>query len=322
MEEGLKNVKQNLPFLIFPLVFSSIKLEEKNSSIILKYFSFSVLIAAFFALSKALFFKINNIGNYFFFDQLAIILDKHTTYFALFVIVTIIYFLYEATKLSWKKKMLILLLLAFSLLVLYMLSTRISVLGLIAVLLIYSFQFQTNKKSPIRSIILMLTCLSLLFVYLTPNFQKRFNSKSPDGIDISDMGSRVTHWKGVVNRIGNENVVFGSGTGDGHDGLYEEYLKLDFKTGYSYKYNAHNQYLEVILFFGFIGLLLFLFILYVILRKCIKKRDYVSFSVICVFMIFMITESILERHSGIVLFSFLISMIAVKNNKIIKRVFK
>ena len=63
------------------------------------------------------------------------------------------------------------------------------------------------------------------------------------------MGSRVVHWKAVLKRIGNENLMFGSGTGDGHTGLYEEYLNLNFETGFLNKYNAHNQYLETTLFF-------------------------------------------------------------------------
>ena len=172
-----------------------------------------------------------------------------------------------------------------------------------------------NKTSYSKWLFLIFISFSFLLIYFTPNFQKRFNSISPEGIDIYDIGSRAIHWKGVLNRIGNENLIFGSGTGDGHTALYEEYLKLNFKTGYLHKYNAHNQYLETTLFYGFIGLFLLLWIFYVAIKKCLQAKDIMGLSIICVFIIFMCTESILERHSGIVLFAFLSSMIVATNNK-------
>lgn len=308
LDKGFMNLKQSLPFFIFPLIFLSIDLNKKDYLEILKYFSNSVVLASIFALIKALLIKMNNFGDYLFFDRLAIILEKHTTYFALFVIIAITYFLFEIKKSNWKKSIYFGALISFLLIMLYMLSVRISVLGLISVVFIYLLQYK-DKISFAKRLPLFIICCLISLVYLSPNFQKRFNSTSPEGVEISDMGSRVIHWKAVLKRIGNENLIFGSGTGDGHAGLYEEYLNLNFETGFLNKYNAHNQYLETTLFFGITGLFLLLLILYKLTVKSAQVKDKVGLSITIVFIIFMITESILERHSGIVIFAFLSSMI-------------
>ena len=91
--------------------------------------------------------------------------------------------------------------------------------------------------------------------------------------------------------------------------MYEEYLNLNFETGFLNNYNAHNQYLEITLFFGITGLFLLLLILYILTVKSNQVKDMIGLSITIVFIIFMITESILERHSGIVIFAFLSSMI-------------
>jgi O-antigen ligase len=308
IDEGFMNLKQSLPFFIFPLIFLSIDLNKKDYLKILKYFSNSVVLASIFALIKALLIKKNNFGDYLFFDRLAIILEKHTTYFALFVIISITYFLFEIKKSNWKKSIYFGALISFLLLMLYLLSVRISVLGLISVVFIYLLQYK-DKISFAKRLPFFIICCLISLVYLSPNFQKRFNSTSPEGVEISDMGSRVVHWKAVLKRIGNENLMFGSGTGDGHTGLYEEYLNLNFETGFLNNYNAHNQYLETTLFFGITGLFLLLLILYILTVKSNQVKDMIGLSITIVFIIFMITESILERHSGIVIFAFLSSMI-------------
>ena len=112
-----------------------------------------------------------------------------------------------------------------------MLSTRISILGLIIVLIIYVFQFQIKEKlSLTKSLLLLVMCFSFLLVYLTPNFQKRFYPKSQEGVDISDVDSRAVHWEGVIHRIGNENIFLGSGI-IYYFGFYDIYVyRIDIRT--------------------------------------------------------------------------------------------
>lgn len=310
--EGLKNLQEKLPFVIFPLVLLSINLENISLNTLLKYFSYSVIVAGLFALTKALYFKINNLGDFFYYDQFSKLLEKHTTYFALYTIIAVIYF---ANKFLEKKHIIgikNLIPIAFLLSILYLLSVRISIVSLIFVFPFLLFGNKRNvskKNSIITSIIIVVS----LLVYLTPNFQKRFNAKTPEGIEISDFDSRRVHWESVLNVISKNNLFFGAGTGDGRLQLYDEYRKQGFETGYINKYNAHNQFLETILFFGFLGLFALLLMLSIAFKKSLRANNFLGLAVIVAFLIFMTTESILERHSGIVLFSYLISLLSMPN---------
>ena len=59
---------------------------------------------------------------------------------------------------------------------------------------------------------------------------------------------------------------------------------------------------------GVLGLLPFLLLLFFLTRNAIKSKDALGISILAVFVLYMLTESILERQSGIVLFSYLTTL--------------
>lgn len=306
---GFKNVQKMLPFLVFPLVFSSISITKETKLKLLEYFSYGVIIASLFALTKAFYFKFSNLGDFFYYEQFALLLDRHTTYFALFTVIAIGYFLNYFLQRTWQQSIKQILAIFFLLGILYLLSVRISIVGLVFcgfIVLIGNSRGMNNLQKTAMSIAFLVVILG----YFTPNFQNRFNSKTPEGITISDLDTRTIHWKSVLEIIAENNLIFGAGTGDGHLRLYEKYLKNGFETGYLYHYNAHNQFLETTLYQGFIGLGLLMTLFFVLLWKSYLDKNYLEMAIISVFAVFMLTESILVRQSGIVIFAFVISMIA------------
>jgi|GEM_PF-1312759 len=308
MEEGLKNFQKALPFLIFPLVFSTIQFSEEKRNIVFQYFSIGVLISSAFALAKAFYFKFNNLGDYFYYDSFALLLDKHTTYFALFTVIAVVFFLNEILKGKARNSFFHICAILYLLVILYLLSARISIIALMVgavLLLLFNLEKLGIKKLvPIVIIILMLG-----IAYATPNFQERFYATTPEGVPISDLDTRAVHWKSALQLINNNNLIIGAGTGDGHTGLYEQYLENGFETGYINQYNAHNQFLESTLYYGVLGLLALVSIFLLGLIRSLKNRDVLAFSTITIIAVFMCTESLLERHSGIVFVSFIIALI-------------
>ena len=109
--------------------------------------------------------------------------------------------------------------------------------------------------------------------------------------------------------------MVGIGIKGGYENLYEEYLRIGFEQGYRYKYNAHNQFLESVLSFGILGLLSLSFIFMFSFYKAIKSKDSIAIIIIMVFFIFMLTESILVRHSGIISFVILMSLLLCRTTK-------
>lgn len=119
-----------------------------------------------------------------------------------------------------------------------------------------------------------------------------------------------------MNTINGEAVFFGKGTGDSMKNVMIEYEKYNFEEGIKYEYNAHNQYLEILSSNGLIGLGFFLMIIILPLIYSLKESDILSISILLLLIIFSLTESILERHSGVVLFALFTSLIYYKNKKI------
>ncbi len=309
LKEGIRNFEMQLPFLVFPLIFFSVEITEKTKLILLKYFSYGVVVSAVFALLKAGYFKLNNFGDYFYYDKLGQLLDIHTTYFAMYVLIALLYFANFISRNTFKKRLLYGLCIVFLLLFLYLLSVRVSILALIVsgLILIYG-----NRKAITPKTIFLLIGGVLLIVlfYFTPNFQKRFNAKTPEGIAISDVDTRTVHWQSALEVIEKNNLFFGAGTGDGHAILYDQYLENGFETGYIYQYNAHNQFLETTLYYGLFGLVFLITIIFIVVKKCYLFKNYLGVAIIITQIVFMITESTLESQSGIVLFAFFTAMLA------------
>lgn len=312
IDEGLKAIQSNLPFLIFPVILASVKISSDIVRQLLKYFSYSVILASLFALSKAFYLKWNNLGEYFYYTDFALLLDKHTTNFAIFTVVSIACFLDNILNNKKNYSIKLIAPLLFLLFMLYILSVRASIISLICVTL-YLLIANRNKAGKIKLVFFGLGILFSFAAFLTPNFQKRFQPKTPEGVEISDIYSRKIHWQAVVSAIKKSNILIGAGSGDGHQYLYDEYRKVNFEIGYIDEYSAHNQYLESVLFHGLIGLMLLLAIIFKVIKINLYNKNHLGQAIMLVFLLFMITDSILMRHSGIVLFSFIISICGFSN---------
>ncbi|SFN46574.1 O-antigen ligase [Bizionia echini] len=304
----------NLPFLIIPLVFFSVKLDNALKQKLFKIFSFSVIIASVFGLIKALFFRINNLGNYFYYTEFSKILDIHTTYFALFLVLAILYFFYDFTLFKTLKKWQNVVCVIFLLGMLYIVSARISIIALVTIFIVYILSNFKKIDVVSKVSILIVTLLLTVLFFTSPNFQNRNIQADEFGTELPSIDTRLIHWEAVVNAIKKSNPLFGNGTGDAHENLFEEYRNLGFVSGYQYQYNAHNQYLEILLSFGLLGLFSLLLILYQCLRQSLKNHNMFFLTQVIVFMVFMLTESILERQKGIISFMFFLSLSLSANN--------
>lgn len=307
--DGLAVVVDNLPFLIIPLVLLSVEVRKSTIQFCLRIFSFSVIIASIFALIKALYLHWNNLGSYFYYSEFSKILEVHTTYFALFLVVAFIYFFYDFMNFRTMKKWQNVCFMGCLLINLYITSSRISIVAIGLFLLIY-IAVNLNKLSiKIRILITLLSIGFIVFYFSSPNFQNRNSSVNDFGTEIPDVNSRLVHWEAVWNSIRSENILFGDIKGTADEKLINQYKELNFVAGYRFKYNAHNQYLESIFNFGLIGFISLIGIFVLGIHRSINFKNNQWLSIIIIISVFMITESILERQRGIVLFITIMTLI-------------
>lgn len=303
ISHSFRDIQLKLPFLIFPLVFLTVRLKSCRD-FILDCFVLAVLAASGLALAKLSYFSAQNLGDYTFYNRFSKFLNKHTTYFSLYIVVSLLWLLWLASHKKGKKLPLLLgaLVLVY---VFYLLSVRNSVIALtVGGIVITLFVLKGWKR---WAILIAIPIVAATF-FATPHFKKRFEPSMTEVGQMSDFEFRKYHWNAVLETISHNNFLIGAGTRGDRQFLYDKYREYNLTAAYELQYNAHNQFLEMFLDFGLLGFLAFLGLLLYLLWFFVKKRDYLALSMLSVCIVFMLTESLLQRHNAIVLFAFFMAL--------------
>lgn len=156
----------------------------------------------------------------------------------------------------------------------------------------------------------------ILSVTFIPNVQKRFNE-----MVLSNTYEKVVIWNSTSIRNGIYNCslellerewLTGYGIGDVQDNLNANY-KNKSKVLFANKYNSHNQYLSIWLGTGVVGVVVFTFILGYNFVRAWYFNDLLFLTILVFFALNFLTENLLERQAGVVLFSFLINLFGYNN---------
>lgn len=129
------------------------------------------------------------------------------------------------------------------------------------------------------------------------NYKK---SGNPSGHTLT---MRLEFWK-TATYIIFHNALFGVGTGDVQDSFNNMYIKSHSKLDSVWRLRSHNQYLEITVAFGFIGLLLFVFYLLYPAYILRNKVHYLYWPFFLIALLSFITEDTLETQLGVTFFIF------------------
>jgi len=140
---------------------------------------------------------------------------------------------------------------------------------------------------------------------------KKFNYTD---VDLNGFTGRIAMWTCAKDVI-KENFMWGVGIGDAKEDLIADYRKKDFRVGYYWGYDSHNQYIETTLTIGIVGLVILLSIYFNIFSLAIKNKNMTFLSFCIIFFMFGLTESNLSTLKGISLFTFFISIFITSPNK-------
>lgn len=309
LKEGFRIITTQLPFLLISLTFLSTGFNKNQLYYCLKTFSFSVVIYNIIVFCFASYLKLNDLGIFFYYDQYGYFFGKHTTYTALFIIITISFLSYLIKEdLKRRINLLYFIIILFLCLQLYFLSVRIAIISLFINLI---FIVITIKHKVKYIVILGLISSSILMFFL-PNFKKRFLPSMTEVGAIDGLDFRKEHWLSVLETIKYNGLLFGGGTGNDRNFLIDQYKDRKLTSAYLEEYNAHNQYLEIILNYGLLGFACFIFLLLYLYYYQVKYKDILTLLILNTFVIFFITESLLIRQSGIMLFAILTTLIINK----------
>ena len=107
-----------------------------------------------------------------------------------------------------------------------------------------------------------------------------------------------------------EHPIWGVGTGDIKDELYQRNLSNGYTGVAEMHLNAHNQFLNIYLAIGILGFLTLLLSFLKPFWRIRGEHQFVVRSLVVILFLSLLTESFFETQAGIVPGAFILSLIA------------
>lgn len=335
IDEAVRIVVLRLPLLLVPpfLFYSRFLGNHQRKKIEFTYATVCI-IAGLIGLGYRLYYIyfINYNTNWLYNDNLVSIFGLQAVYFGIYLCIASIFITKSLLDKEQTKKWLLIPAIALLCIFMFLLASRASLIlfFLLNFIVVFYFGFRRNKK--IIPVFMGVFAMLLLVVFLVfPTTIKRFKSianieftfdKNPDyyhfGEELDEsqwngLNSRLAMWTAAFQTVG-EQLIFGVGTGDKQDELRKTYEKLHFNLGLERNFGTHNQYLEVLLMFGIVGLILFFLVLFIPIFRFLKEQNIISALIIAAFLVAFLTEDFLSRNQGVAIFAFFYAYFASKVN--------
>ncbi|MEJ7645950.1 MAG: O-antigen ligase family protein [Chryseolinea sp.] len=187
-------------------------------------------------------------------------------------------------------------------------SSKIAVLAFFCSLAVLIFQAIKNKLVAIVAFfILVVVFATALFniSFLRARFIDEFRAtkfKPPVGLNTNSLNVRVGIFE-CSKTVFINNWLFGTGIGDAQNELNKCYDNFDTNFYREGKYNTHNNYFDIAITTGVLGLAAFLFMWTFHIVQAVRNGN----SLFLVFLVFvlvcMLGENILSRYNGVVFYA-------------------
>lgn len=145
-------------------------------------------------------------------------------------------------------------------------------------------------------ILVVLIMLSNGFSHRYSDIGEKLNAEADVGEKITDSVSQRSFLYGSLPFLLLESPVIGFGVGDVRDEI--ESFRKEQGVDFGRYLNAHNQFLQTAIATGLSGLLMLLLVFLCFSFNWWRKDSLMFLSALCVFGMFMMTESVLERQAG------------------------
>lgn len=329
--------ENKLSFIVFPILFSflprfKLRLNETVIGLVA-----GTIIASFIGLKNG--FGLMSTGLDFMssFTSSNFSSIHHPSYFAMFLLIAAMgsIWAYQKKQQFFSLKWVIPYVIFAFLMVLLCLSLA-GILFLLILITLYVFKDFYKRFGRNKLIILIFLSPLILFTFLsiTPRIKDDFNSsknallnylnspteffqEKPQYLTGSEV--RLAMWTVSATKI-KENPL-GVGTGNVDDYLSTGLQEVGLEQLIEFDYNPHNQYLQTALEIGLFGLLVLFLFLGSAFKIAWKSKDKLLLLVLSTLIFNSLFESMLQRQSGIVFYSFMICLLVV-HNEFSKKEFK
>jgi len=346
--EGLKHTEKYLSLLIFPVLIIAQQISISISKV-LNVYSFLFTLILFVALI------VHFLNNYELFQQyfngklvwqmgykFASSLNSHAPALNMhvaFLVVTNTYLVLNSllSKRNYLRITFSLLLLLLSLIILFVLNTRVAFLNTILGILIITIISLKNKISSkklliyVTAVFLFLVSITTVFTYKFPYMVKKYTDVTfmhlekigrlddfvnPEAEVYSSLVTRLSIWKSTLD-IAKNHLLIGVGAADSKPVMVKSYTDTGQLFLAKHKFPVHNQYLDFLLKFGVLGLLVLLGYIFNILWIAKNTKSALAYFFFILFLTSNLTDDFLLRFDGIVFSAFWICLFASKHSIIV-----
>jgi O-antigen ligase len=323
LNTGFERLFKRLSFLFFPLVlFYPGSRIIKHINLIIRLFAICTFIYIVYCMGTAFHHSLINQNhkwifnphpaefdyeNYFYGSRLSD--PMHPSYLAMYIVISVL-ISFESLfnhSLSHLKKGIWTIMIIVFIVVIYLLSARAGILAGIIIFPVY-FLLKFYNRFPKWIILIVLGIMASLLVIVAKKNERV--SSSIEGVSKEKFDNtlkndpRLLIWKSALGVV-KKNLIVGVGTGDATEKLKEEFILRGYVNGFYDNLNAHNQFLEILLENGLIGLILFLAILVYMFYIAINQQNILLGLFISSIIIFFIFETMLNRLAGVSFFPLL-----------------
>lgn len=196
-------------------------------------------------------------------------------------------------------------------------GSRASILTYLLIAFIFLCSYFIRKKRWILlGSVVILTCCSFFIFYTYHPRMENITIEKIKNTDVTenDREPRFAIWNTAIKHI-DEYVLTGKGVGNSISFLKEKLKENDYpKSFYNANFHSHNQYIEILMESGIIGLLLFLAIIFSSIKYSNQENKKLAFYLVLVFLINSLSDTIIRPLEGVILFSF-VSLYLFFSNK-------
>jgi O-antigen ligase len=200
-----------------------------------------------------------------------------------------------------------LVLLLFCCLFLVMIAARslIAIVALIIIAFYVNNAFQRSNLVGLAKMGIFITIIGALSFSL-PVTRERFEMLYEGSYSFSTFSiDRFIIWSTAMGEILREpqGYLFGKGTGSSEATMGRAYDRARINWEFEKKVNTHNQYLNFLMEFGFVGLMIILIWFVIVMKQSLQQSNYLGFALMAFFAASMFFENYLNRQKGVVFFS-------------------
>lgn len=130
------------------------------------------------------------------------------------------------------------------------------------------------------------------------------NNENPNGHSLLQ---RIEYWKASLVAIKKANLI-GYGTGSNQKILNKIYEETNSPLNQENRHCSHNQYLSYMISHGIIGFILFIYLLFTVLKDSLLRKNLIGFLAILTLITSFMFEDTLETQVGVSIFGLFIAL--------------